>query len=46
MAYRICYGCGKVRSNILLNYLELCLFCKVRKLFGMNPNKLGEKLNK
>lgn len=43
MSYRICYGCGRVRSSFILRYLGLCLFCKIRKLFGANPNKLGEQ---
>lgn len=45
MRYRICYGCGEVRDNIFLEYLGLCLFCKIKKFFtGKHPNKLGEEI--
>lgn len=45
MKYRICYGCGKVRYNLFLEYLSLCVFCKIKWLFtGKQPNKLGEEL--
>lgn len=31
MSYRICYKCEKVRSNVILEYLSICLWCKIAK---------------
>lgn len=30
MAYRICYKCGKTRDNLFLEYLSVCIFCKIK----------------
>lgn len=30
MSYRICYKCKKVRSNLILEYLGVCLWCKIK----------------
>ena len=34
MNYRICYRCKKVRSNLILKYLGVCLWCKIKKLIN------------
>lgn len=39
MKHRFCYGCKKVRSNLFLNYLSLCIFCKIKRLFKNGNNK-------
>jgi len=40
---RLCYGCGKARDDLFLEYLGKCLFCKIAELLtGRKMNYLGE----
>lgn len=34
MSYRICYACGNVRPNWMLEYLDRCWICKLKANHG------------